>query len=106
MKKLMTVLAVAMAAFSMSTHAADAASAAASGAPTKQQTKMASCSTEFKATGKAGSERQAFMKDCLKKENDAKTAQQNKMKSCSADFKKTGKPGKERQTYMKECLKA
>ena len=102
MKKTVTLLAVAMAAFSMSVHAADAASAAS--APTKQQSKMTSCSADFKATGKAGSERQAFMKDCLKKETDAKTAQQNKMKTCSADFKKTGKPGKERQTYMKECL--
>ena len=72
--------------------------------PTAQQTKMGSCSTEFKATGKPGAERQAFMKECLKKESDAKTAQQNKMKTCSVDFKKTGKPGAERQAFMKECL--
>jgi outer membrane lipoprotein-sorting protein len=98
MKKLMTLLAVAMAACSMSVHATDAASA-----PTKQQNKMTTCSAEFKATGKAGSERQAFMKECLKKD-DGKTAQQNKMTTCSADFKKTGKPGKERQAFMKECL--
>lgn len=99
MKKLISVLALAVAAFAGSAQAADTAAA-----PTKQQTKMGSCSTEFKATGKPGSERQAFMKECLKKESDAKTAQQNKMKTCSADFKATGKPGKERQAFMKECL--
>ena len=99
MRHLMTVMAVALAAFSLSAHAAEAASA-----PTKQQSKMGSCSADFKATGKPGAERQAFMKECLKKETDAKTAQNNKMKTCSADFKKTGKAGAERQAYMKECL--
>jgi hypothetical protein len=109
MKKTITLLAVAMAAFSMSTHAADAASGAASAAkvPTKaqaaQQEKMGACSADFKKTGKASSERQAYMSDCLKKE-DPKAAQQEKMTTCSADFKKTGKPGSDRQAYMKECL--
>ena len=73
-------------------------------APTAQQNKMASCSAEFKSTGKPGAERQAFMQDCLKKEPAGQTAQQNKMSRCSADFKKTGKPGAERQAFMKECL--
>ena len=99
MKTPMILLAAALAAFSLSAQAADAASA-----PTKQQSKMSSCSADFKATGKPGAERQAFMKDCLKKESDAKVAQQTKMTSCSGDFKKTGKPGKERQAFMKECL--
>ena len=93
MKQLITVLALAVAAFASSAYAADAASApkaasaakasapkaapmapaasAAASAPTKQQTKMGSCSAEFKATGKPGSERQAFMTECLKKESDA-----------------------------------
>ena len=31
----------------------------------KQQNKMAQCSADFKATGKDGKERQAFMKECL-----------------------------------------
>ncbi|HJV61539.1 MAG TPA: PsiF family protein [Albitalea sp.] len=94
MKNLMTVLAIAMAAFSVAAHAADAASA-----PTKQQSKMVTCSADFKATGKPGSERQAFMKDCLKKD----TPQQEKMKSCNAEAK--GKKGDERKAFMKECLK-
>ncbi len=81
-----------------------AAPAFAADAPTAQQNKMSRCSADFKATGKPGAERQAFMKECLKKESDARTAQQNKMTACSADFKKTGKPGAERQAYMKECL--
>ncbi|HEX6361755.1 MAG TPA: PsiF family protein [Albitalea sp.] len=99
MKTLMTVLATALAAVSLSAHATGAANA-----PTKQQSKMSSCSAEFKQSGKPGGERQAFMKECLKKETDAKAAQQAKMKTCSDDFKKTGKPGKERQAFMKECL--
>ena len=107
MKNALTVLALAMAVFSMSAHAASHAGAApmaASGAsaPTKQQAKMASCSADFKTTGKAGGEREAYMKECLSK--DATPAQQEKMKTCSADFKKTGKAGSERQAYMKECL--
>ena len=110
MKKLLTVIALATAALALPLHAqttaptATAAPAEKKAEPTAQQTKMGSCSTEFKATGKPGAERQAFMKECLKKESDAKTAQQNKMKTCSVDFKKTGKPGAERQAFMKECL--
>ena len=100
MKHLMTLLALAFAAFAMSAHAADAASGAS--APTKQQTRMGTCSADFKATGKAGSERQAFMKECLKKESDAKKAQQEKMKTCNADAK--GKKGDERKAFMKDCL--
>ncbi len=96
MKRLMFALAVCAAA-AISAQAADKA-------PTAQQNKMSSCSAEFKSTGKPGAERQAFMKECLKKESDAKTAQTQKMKTCSADFKATGKPGKERQAFMKECL--
>ncbi|WP_372527810.1 PsiF family protein [Piscinibacter sp.] len=97
MKKLMTVLALAVAAFATSAHAADAASA-----PTKQQTKMGSCSADFKATGKPGSERQAFMSECLKKDSGAKKTQQQKMKTCSAEGK--GKKGDEYKAFMKECL--
>ena len=97
MKKLISVLALSMAAFAGSAHAADAASA-----PSKQQNKMVSCNKE--AGDMKGDERKAFMSNCLKKENDAKTAQQNKMKTCSADFKATKKPGSERQAFMKECL--
>ena len=113
MKQLITVLAFAVAAFASSAYAADAASApkakaasagasAAASAPTKQQTKMGSCSADFKATGKPGSERQAFMTECLKKESDARKVQQEKMKTCNADAK--GKKGDERKAFMKECL--
>ncbi len=38
---------------------------AADDAKTAQQNKMATCSADFKATGKDGKERQAFMKECL-----------------------------------------
>ncbi len=103
MKQLITVLALAAAAFSMSAQAASHTGAAPMAAePTKQQNKMGSCSADFKATGKPGGERQAFMKECLKKETDAKTAQQTKMKTCNADAK--GKKGDERKAFMKECL--
>ena len=72
-------------------------------AETKQQNKMASCRTEFKATGKDGKERQGFMKECLSAKPEAAT-QQGKMATCSTEFKATGKDGKERQAYMKTCL--
>lgn len=75
---------------------------AADDAKTAQQNKMATCSADFKAAGKDGKERQAFMKDCLSK--DKQEAQRDRMSTCSADFKATGKDGKERQAFMKDCL--
>jgi outer membrane lipoprotein-sorting protein len=100
-KTFIPALALVLTAYAFPAGAADAASAPAA---TAQQSKMGDCSAQFKATGKPGGERQSFMKECLKKDSDAKSAQNNRMKQCSADFKKTGKPGKERQAYMKECL--
>ena len=102
--KLSTTLAAcfAVAAFSMSVQAAShtgAASMPASAAPTKQQTKMATCNKE--ASDKKGDERKAFMKECLSAK---KTTQQDKMKTCNADAK--GKKGDERKAFMKECLSA
>jgi outer membrane lipoprotein-sorting protein len=98
MKKLLTLIAAATMAFSFTVaHAAD-------DAKTKQQNKMTTCSADFKATGKDGKERQAFMKECLSASKQEK--QQDKMSSCSADFKATGKDGKERQAFMKDCLSA
>lgn len=122
MKNLITVLAVSLAALSTSAFAtshkeapnmakgasspmaADQAAPMASAPMRKQQTKMGTCSSDFKTTGKPGAERQAFMKECLKKDSDVKPAQQTKMKTCSADFTTTKKPGSERQAFMKECL--
>lgn len=100
----MALAALAPAAFATSHKEAPGMAAAASAPMGKQQSKMGACSTEFKATGKPGAERQAYMKDCLKKDADTKTAQQSKMTTCSAEFKTTNKPGAERQAYMKECL--
>ncbi len=100
MKKFMIAMAFAVAALAPAAQAADAASAAS--APTKQQTKMGACSADFKATGKPGAERQAFMSECLKKDSGAKKPQQDKMKTCNADAK--GKMGDERKAFMKECL--
>lgn len=73
-------------------HAADAP------APTKQQSRMATCNKD--ATGMKGDERKAFMKTCLS--NKAAT-QQDKMKACNADA--AGKTGEERKAFMSECLK-
>jgi hypothetical protein len=73
-------------------------------APTKQQTKMATCNKE--AGDKKGDERKAFMKDCLSAKPAAAaptgTPQQEKMKTCNAEAK--GKKGDERKAFMKECL--
>jgi psiF repeat len=90
MKRLMTVLAFAVAAFATSAHAADAK-------PTAQQNKMGECNKD--AADKKGDERKAFMKSCLSAK---KATQQDKMKTCNADAK--GKKGDERKAYMKECL--
>lgn len=94
MLKITSLLVAAAFALPLAGHAAEG--------NTKQQNKMASCSADFKTSGKDGKERQAFMKDCLAASKQEK--QQNKMSSCSADFKATGKAGKERQAFMKECL--
>jgi opacity protein-like surface antigen len=89
MKHLMSVLALSIAALSSSAFAADA--------PTKQQSKMASCNAD--AGDKKGDERKAFMKSCLSAK---KATQQDKMKSCNADA--AGKKGDERKAFMKDCL--
>ncbi len=99
MNKLMTVLALALAAASLTAQAADEKK------PTAQQAKMTQCNKE--AGDKKGDERKAFMKTCLsakKSGAQAKTSQQEKMKSCN---KEAGdKKGDERKKFMSECLKA
>ena len=64
---------------------------------------MSSCSAEFKKTGKASSERQAYMSECLKKE-DPKMAQQEKMKTCNAQAKRRELTGDKRREFMSDCL--
>jgi psiF repeat len=97
MKHLMTVLALAAAAFSTSAYATTHKEGAAMKEPTAQQGKMAMCNKE--AGEKKGDERKAFMKTCLSAK---KETQQDKMKSCNASAK--GKAGDERKAFMKECL--
>jgi hypothetical protein len=67
-----------------------------------QQSKMATCNKD--ATGKAGGDRKAFMKDCLSKKSAAAASmsQQEKMKECNVDA--TGKKGDDRKAFMKQCL--
>jgi hypothetical protein len=72
---------------------------AASGAMTKQQSKMGDCNKE--AGDKKGDDRKAFMKTCL---SGKPMTQQEKMKKCNADA--TGKKGDDRKAFMKECLSA
>ena len=76
-----------------------APAAAASGAMTKQQSKMGECNKE--AGDKKGDERKAFMKTCL---SNKPATQQDKMKKCNVDA--AGKKGDERKAFMKECLSA
>ena len=73
---------------------------AASGAMTKQQSKMGDCNKE--AGDKKGDERKAFMKTCLSAAKPM--TQQNKMKKCNVDA--SAKKGDERKAFMKECLSA
>ncbi|WP_027996351.1 PsiF family protein [Simplicispira psychrophila] len=94
MKQLLSLTALGLALCLGSAHAADTDAAA----PTKQQSKMATCNKE--ATGMKGDERKGFMKTCL---SNKPATQQAKMKSCNADA--TGKKGDERKAFMSECLK-
>lgn len=95
MSKLLSLLALGLAlSLGTAAHAAEDKAAA----PTKQQSKMATCNKD--ATGMKGDERKAFMKTCLSN----KTAtQQDKMKACNTEA--TGKKGDERKAFMSECLK-
>lgn len=93
-KKLISLAALGAAlSLGFSAHAADEAKA-----PTKQQSKMATCNKE--AGDKKGDERKAFMKECL---SNKPATQQDKMKTCNAEAK--GKKGDERKAFMSECLK-
>jgi len=92
MNKLMTVLALALAAASLTAQAADEKK------PTAQQAKMTQCNKE--AGDKKGDERKAFMKTCL---SSKKTSQQAKMTQCNKDA--GDRKGDERKKFMSECLK-
>ena len=95
MKQLLSLAALGMALALGSAHAAEEK------APTKQQTKMATCNKE--ATGMKGDERKAFMKNCLSNKPEAAATQQTNMKTCNAEA--AGKKGDERKAFMSECLK-
>ncbi|MFN4118762.1 PsiF family protein [Acidovorax sp.] len=94
MKKLMSLCALGVAlTLGAAAHAAE------DKAPTKQQSKMATCNKE--AGEMKGDERKAFMKTCLSN----KPSQQDKMKACNADEKAKTLKGDERKAFMSECLK-
>lgn len=96
MKKLLSLTALGLAlSLGFSAHAADDTKA-----PTKQQSKMATCNKE--AGAMKGDERKAFMKTCL---SNKPATQQDKMKTCSADAKTKALKGDERKAFMSECLK-
>ena len=96
MSKLVSLLALGVAlSFGATAHAADDKAA-----PTKQQSKMATCNKE--AGDKKGDERKAFMSECLKNKP---VTQQDKMKACNADEKAKTLKGDERKAFMSECLK-
>jgi hypothetical protein len=106
MKKLMTLLGLALSLSLGAVHAADAPPADAK-AKTPQQNKMGMCNTE--AGDKKGDERKAFMKECLSAKpaaaaSDKKVAQQEKMKTCNKDAGEKKLKGDERKAFMKDCL--
>jgi uncharacterized protein HemX len=94
MKQLISLAALGLALALGSAHAAE------DKAPTKQQTKMATCNKD--ATGKTGDARKAFMKECL---SNKPATQQDKMKTCNADAKAKTLKGDERKAFMSDCLK-
>jgi hypothetical protein len=100
-------LALAVSTSAFATSHKEAPGMAASGAMTKQQSKMGDCNKS--AGDKKGDDRKAFMKTCLSG-GSAMAApatpmtQQDKMKKCNVDA--TGKKGDERKSFMKTCLSA
>ena len=97
MKKLLSLTALGLAlTLGAGAHAAEDAKA-----PTKQQSKMATCNKD--AGDMKGDERKAFMKTCLSNKAEAAPTQQSKMKTCNAEAK--DKKGAERKAFMSECLK-
>ena len=95
MKKLMTALALVLAAGAMSVQAADEKK------PTAQQNKMTTCNKEAGEKSLAGDERKAFMKTCL---SAAPAKPESKMAMCN---KKTAGMNKEdRAKAQSECMKA
>ncbi len=104
MKLFLTSLALALL---LTTQLAQAVEA--SPAKTAQQSKMTTCNQS--ATGKAGEERKAFMKDCLSAKpagapvSEKKTAQQEKMKACNKDAGEKTLKGDARKKFMSNCLK-
>jgi hypothetical protein len=92
MNKLMTVLALSLAAASFTAQAADEKK------QTPQQMRMSECNKE--AADKKGDERKSFMKTCL---STKRTSQQDKMRACNKDAGE--KKGDERRKFMSECLK-
>jgi hypothetical protein len=103
MRQLLTLSAALALAISTSAFAnshKEAPGMAASGAMTKQQSKMGDCNKE--AGDKKGDDRKAFMKTCLSASKPM--TQQDKMKKCNADA--SAKKGDERKAFMKECLSA
>ena len=105
MKHLMSVLVIAVAAFSgtafANTHkeAPNMAKGASAPMAGTQQSKMGICNKD--AGEMKGDERKAFMKTCLSAK---KETQQTRMKSCNADPKAKATKGDERKAFMKECL--
>jgi uncharacterized protein HemX len=89
MKKLASLIVVAVALSAGVSYAAD----------NKQQAKMGECNAQ--AGDKKGDERKAFMKECLSAKKE--TPQQAKMKSCNAEAKDM--KGADRKKFMSECLK-
>lgn len=103
MKQLITLsaaLALAISTSAFATSHKEAPGMAASGAMTKQQSKMGDCNKE--AGDKKGDERKTFMKTCLSASKPM--TQQDKMKKCNTDA--SGKKGDDRKAFMKECLSA
>jgi hypothetical protein len=100
------MLALAAAAFTLTTQATEHAQ------PAAQQSKMTTCNKD--AGDKKGDDRKAFMKECLsakgaaasasasETKSEARTPQQNKMKTCNKEA--ADKKGAERKAFMKECL--
>jgi hypothetical protein len=104
MKQLITLSAALALALSTSAFAnshKEAPGMAASGAMTKQQSKMGDCNKE--AGDKKGDDRKAFMKTCLSAKPMAAAKPESKMSMCNK--KTAGMAKDERAKAQSECMK-
>lgn len=105
MKMIVALLALAFACTTGTALAAEETKKAPSAAQKAQQDKMKSCNADAGEKQLKGSDRKAFMKECLGAKP-AQATQQSKMKTCNVEAGEKQLKGSDRKKFMSDCLKA